>query len=202
MLSGAPTSLSTLVASATNPLLTTTSTLYAIAQDTAGLTMLPTTSDGYCGLASTLASSSSTSASSSSSSSVHVVSFGQDSKFGCWVSLSLVQLQAVCLAGVGAGAGGVPGLFGNISTSLGVWGNSDFRDVNQWISIKQSLPTVGVRHGHARTHACTHLSTNKANTLRVSGPRSRFINQPGGCLLLLCSCVCVLLRLLCPADVE
>lgn len=99
-------------------------------------------SDGLCSLSSTAT--------------VQPISFGQDAKYTCYLRLTLSALQALCNAG--SGAGGTLPYFGNVSTSLGVWGNSDFVDVNQWVSIKQSSPGVG--NWVASTRTCAGLTSS------------------------------------------
>lgn len=119
--------------------LSTVTTVSAIAQDTRGLTMLPKAASGLC--------------STSSTDPVHSVLFGHDAKFSCYLSLTQAQLAALCPTGLSA-------YFGNVSTSLGIWGNSDFQNVNQWITVEQGTITSGVsaRTGTRTRTRARHLS--------------------------------------------
>ena len=78
---------------------------------------------------------------SSSTSPSHSVTFGQDSKFSCYLPLTNDELRQVCEAG----ATGVTPYFGSLSNRFGVWGSANFVNVNEWIAATIPTPPVGVR---------------------------------------------------------
>jgi hypothetical protein len=117
----------------------TTVSKMSIAQDTTGLTLLPYTSGSRCTATGTTA---------------HPVLFGQDSKFSCYLPLNVAQLQALCQS---LPAAAVRPYFGNVSTSLGVWGNSDYLLTNQWITAELPVGAQGV--WNAATRTCAGLTT-------------------------------------------
>ena len=145
---------------------TTTTTVTAIAQDTRGLTLLPKTTAGLC--------------STSSADPVHSVLFGHDSKFSCYLSLTQAQLGSLCTTGLSS-------YFGNVSTSLGIWGNSDFQNVNQWITVEQSTPTfAGVRHSNNNSSSM-HSHTSHPHCLQTHGLNSFVVPCPW-CFVCACPC--------------
>jgi tectonic-1/3 len=114
----------------------------AIAQDTNGMSVLPIADDGLC-------------TPSSGGGTQQAVTFGQDAKFVCYLSLNLAQLQALCAAGVGVG--GVLPYFGNISSMVGVWGSSSFEHVNEWVTLSVASPAAGTWFDGTRT--CAGITT-------------------------------------------
>lgn len=121
---------------------TSTVTRQSIAQDTAGLTLLPHTSTG-------------SRCTTSGGVGGHSVLFGQDAKFACYLPLTVAQLQMLCES---APALAVRPYFGNVSTSLGVWGSSDFLHTNEWVTVDLPVGAQGV--WNAATRTCAGLTTS------------------------------------------
>jgi len=118
----------------------------AILQDEEGMIVMPVDSAGLCSTTGTRSSS---------------IAFGQDQRLSCYLSLTQTDLQDLCTGSVMDPLALVGQYFGNVtqpSTNLylGIFGDADFRDVNEWIKVTKNSPTAPV-NWDSSTRSCTGL---------------------------------------------